>query len=140
VKKSILPFALSAMLMLTGLAALTASTGCATMGEAPTLLIVEAFGPNQFRVYDEECDLAHLAKAVERTGAERATEIRLQSNPSMPPSNLANAFAVLQSAGYLKVIVSHPREATIEIKQPGQQQPAQTAPAKRPPPNTYKRK
>ena len=111
--------ALPSLLLLTSLGGLTACTGCATMGERPERILVEVRDANRYTVEGTDYDLSQLAKAVKKTGAVGDTEIRMQSPVSMPPGSLIPALATLQQAGYRKVLLSHPREATAEVKQPG---------------------
>lgn len=94
-----------------------AFTGCATGNDALPVLTVDVMDGTHFRVEGNDVELAGLPRAVKRAGADYHTEIRLLTAPTMPSTEILKAYAVLQQAGYLKVAQTHPREATVEIKQ-----------------------
>jgi biopolymer transport protein ExbD len=114
-------------LLFASLASLTVCLGCATPGEAPARVVVEARDATHFIVEGREVDAGHLPRAVKKAGATQDTEIRLQVPPQMPPGSMLPAFAALQQAGYRKVLLAHPREATAQVKEPEKTAP----PAKR---------
>ena len=114
-KPSLFSSFLPALLLMACLMVMTACTGCATFGEAPARVLVEMHGANQFLVEGQSVDTANLTKAVKRTGADSTTEIRIQTPGSMPPGNVIPVVAALKKAGYHKVFLVHPREATAVV-------------------------
>ena len=94
---------------------LTVCCGCATLGEPPPRLGVQAIDSNQFLVDERLVDGDGLARAVRQTGAQAETEIQVQMGAGMSPASLRPAYAALQQAGYYKVLFTAPREATATV-------------------------
>jgi len=111
------------------LALLPAFAGCATLGGEPLpRLVIRALDANRFLVENREVSRQKLARAARRAGAGGETEIHLQMAPGQTPQHLAAAYATLQQAGFHRLFLTTPREATATLIEPG---PAPDAPKRR---------
>jgi biopolymer transport protein ExbD len=124
---------LPAMLVTFGvLALLTVGSGCATTSEPLMRIVVKAPSENQFLVDDQSVDLDQLPRALKRAGAGYETEIVIEMPAGATPGSMKLVYPTLQSAGFQKVFLSRPREATATVKPltPVKPSPAKTAPPK----------
>jgi hypothetical protein len=128
--RSLMPF----MLLILGvLSLLTVCPGCATMSEPIPKIVVKAQSENQFLVNERIVDLNQLPKALKQAGADYETEIIVEMPAGASPSSMRLVYPTLQSAGFQKVFLAHPREATSSVKSltPVTATPVQTMPPAR---------
>ncbi len=130
-KHSLRPFLPALLLAFGSLSLLTMSPGCATTGEPLARVIVKAQGENQFLVDNRWVELDRLPGALKRAGAGAETEIIVEMAAGASPASLQLVYPTLQRAGYKKVFLSHPREATATVKPVSTPPPAPASPAGR---------
>ena len=119
------------LLAFVSLSLLTACSGCATMGDPLVRIVVKAQSENQFLVDDRLVELDQLSRALKRAGAGYETEIIVELPAGATPASMRHIYPTLHSAGYQKVFLSHPREATATVKSLTPQPVPTTPPARK---------
>ncbi len=115
-KKTCRSFATSLLVAVASLSLLTVCPGCATTGQTQAGMVVKARNENEFLVDDQVVDLEQLPRALTRAGAGSETEIIVEMPAGASPNSMRQIYPALQSAGFKKIILSHPREATATVK------------------------
>ena len=114
--RMLVPVIPALLLTFGGLSVLTVCPGCATTGDPIPRIVVKAQNENQFLVDDRLVDLEQLPGALKRAGAGYESEIVVEIPADSSPASMRNVYPSLHSAGFQKVFLSHPREATATVK------------------------
>lgn len=114
--KKTLRLLIPSLLLTLGALSLLTGSGCATMSEPLSKLVVKAQNEDSFLVDNQLVTLAQLPRALKKAGAGYESEIIVEMPVGATPDSMKLVYPTLQSAGFQKVYLSHPREATSSVK------------------------
>ena len=94
---------------------LLAAGGAPAQADSLKQIEINVTSNQSFQVLSDVTDLKHLAKKLKSAGATGDTEVRIQLPGTPTAQFLSETRAVLQKAGYLKILFILPRKTEVGL-------------------------